>query len=155
MKSFYKYVAIILTVLLIGITSVSLYTQNILKDKIIELQENIPDTTYVEVHDTIVFDSIVLKWKTRHDTTETYITDTLINHDTVTIIKEKIMQPDTFQTTSRWTDSIIDATIFIQGTGIPQNTTLDSISLDYLINTEVLIPKKKCCWLKRLFGCCQ
>ncbi len=155
MKSFYKYVAIILTVLLIGITSVSLYTQNILKDKIIELQENIPDTTYVEVHDTIVFDSIVLKWKTRHDTTETYITGTLIKHDTVTIIKEKIMQPDTFQTTSRWTDSIIDATIFIQGTGIPQNTTLDSISLDYLINTEVLIPKKKCCWLKRLFGCCQ
>lgn len=155
MKSFYKYIAIILAVLLIGITSVSLYTQGKLKDRIIELQENIPDTAYVEVHDTIVFDSIVLKWKTRHDTTETYMVDTLVNHDTITIVKEKIMQPDTFQTSSRWTDSIIDATIFIQGTGIPQNTTLDSISLDYLINTEVLIPKKKCCWLKRLFGCCQ
>ena len=155
MKSFYKYIAIILAVLLIGITSVSLYTQGKLKDRIIELQENIPDTAYVEVHDTIVFDSIVLKWKTRHDTTETYMVDTLVNHDTITIVKEKIMQPDTFQTSSRWTDSIIDATIFIQGTGIPQNTTLDSISLDYLINTDVLIPKKKCCWLKRLCGCCQ
>lgn len=155
MKSFYKYIAIILAALLIGITSISLYTQNILKDKIIELQENVPDTAYVDVHDTIVFDSIVLKWKTKHDTTETYIVDTLVNHDTITIVKEKIMQPDTFQTSSRWTDSIIDATIFIQGTGIPQNTTLDSISLDYLINTEVLIPKKKCSWWRKFWCGCE
>ena len=154
MKSIWKYVSIGLFVLLIGIFSISMYTQNKLKDRIIELQENIPDTTYVEVHDTIQFDSIQIKWRTRHENDTTYILDTLVVNDTTIIIKEKIMQPDTFFVEENYKDNVIDATVKIQGRGIVEKTYIDSLSLNYNINTEVLIPKKKCCWFKRIFcGC--
>lgn len=153
-KSIWKYLTLGLFISLLGVFTISMITQNKLKDRIIELQENIPDTTFVEVHDTIVFDSVVLKWKTKHDTTEIYTLDTFIVNDTVTVIKEKIMQPDTFQTSSRWIDSTIDATIFIQGTGIKEKTTIDSVALDYKYIKEELTPKKKCCWLRKIFcGC--
>ena len=154
MKSIWKYICIGLIVALIGMLTISMNTQNKLKDRIIELQENIPDTTFVEVHDTIAFDSIVVKWRTKHDTTETYVLDTFVVNDTITIIKEKIMQPDTFSVTSRWIDSTIDANIYIQGTGIQEKTTIDSVALDYKYIKQELVPKKKCCWLKRIFcGC--
>lgn len=154
MKSIWKYVSIGLIVLLVGVFSISMYTQNQLKDRIIELQEQRPDTTYVEVHDTIQFDSIQIKWRTRHENDTTYILDTLIVNDTTIIIKEKIMQPDTFYVEENYQDSVIDATVKIQGRGIVDKTYIDSLSLNYNINTEVLIPKKKCCWLKRIFcGC--
>ena len=154
MKSIWKYVSIGLIVLLIGIFSISMYTQNKLKDRIIELQETIPDTTFVEVHDTVTFDSIVMKWRTKYDTTETYVVDTFYSHDTTIIIKEKIMQPDTFSVSSRWSDSTIDANIYIQGTGIQEKTTIDSVALDYKYIKQELVPKKHCCWLRRIFcGC--
>ena len=96
-----------------------------------------------------------MKWKTKHDTTETFLVDTLVMNDTITIIKEKIMQPDTFSVTSRWIDSTIDANIYIQGTGIQEKTTIDSVALDYKYIKQELTPKKKCCWLKRIFCGCE
>lgn len=155
MKSIWKYICIGLIVALMGMFTISMITQNKLKDRIIELQENIPDTTFVEVHDTIQFDSVVLKWKTKTIKDSLFVYDTFYVNDTITIVKEKILQPDTFSVTSRWIDSTIDASIFIKGTGIQEKTTIDSVSLDYKYIKEELTPKKKCCWLKRLFGCCD
>ena len=154
MKSIWKYISIGLIVLLVGVFSVSMYTQNELKDRIIELQDQRPDTTYVEVHDTIQFDSVIVKWKTKTKNDSIYVLDTFIVNDTVTIVKEKICSLDTFSVNEEYKDSIIEATIKIEGRGIYEKTFIDSLILDYNINTEVLIPKKKCCWLKRIFcGC--
>ena len=154
MKEIWKYISIGLIVLSVGVFSVSMYTQNQLKDKIIELQEQRPDTTYVEVHDTIQFDSVIVKWKTKTKNDSIYVLDTFLVNDTVTIVKEKICSLDTFSVNEEYKDSIIDATIKIEGRGVYEKTFIDSLFLDYNINTEVLIPKKKCCWLKRIFcGC--
>lgn len=154
MKSIWKYICIGLIVALMGMFTVSMITQNKLKDRIIALQDNIPDTTFVEVHDTVTFDSIILKWKTRTIKDSLFVYDTFYVNDTITIVKEKILQPDTFSVTSRWIDSTIDASIFIKGTGIQEKTTIDSVSLDYKYIKEELTPKKKCCWLRKIFcGC--
>lgn len=155
MKSIWKYVCIGLIVALLGMFTISMITQNKLKDRIIELQEQVPDTTFVEVHDTIQFDSVVLKWKTKTIKDSLFVYDTFYVNDTITIVKEKILQPDTFSVTSRWIDSTIDASIFIKGTGIQEKTTIDSVSLDYRYIKEELTPKKKCCWLKRIFCDCD
>lgn len=154
MKEIWKYISIGLIVLLVGVFSVSMYTQNQLKDRIIELQEQRPDTTYVEIHDTVQFDSVIVKWKTKTKNDSIYVLDTFLVNDTVTIVKEKICSLDTFSVNEEYKDSIIDATIKIEGRGVYEKTFIDSLFLDYNINTEVLIPKKKCCWLRRLFcGC--
>ena len=155
MKSIWKYICIGLIVALLGMFTISMITQNKLKDRIIELQENIPDTTFVEVHDTVTFDSIILKWKTKTEHDTLINLDTLKINDTITIVKEKILQPDTFSVTSRWIDSTIDASIFIKGTGIQEKTTIDSVSLDYRYIKEELVPKKHCCWLKKIFCGCE
>lgn len=154
MKSIWKYISICLIVLLVGIFSISMYTQNQLKDRIIELQNQRPDTTYVQVHDTVQFDSVIVKWKTKTKNDSIYVLDTFLVNDTITIVKEKICSLDTFSVNEEYKDSIIEATIKIEGRGIYEKTFIDSLILDYNINTEVLIPKKKCCWLKRIFcGC--
>ena len=154
MKSIWKYMSIGLIVLLVGVFSISMYTQNQLKDRIIELQDQRPDTTYVEIHDTVQFDSVIVKWRTKHDTTEFVTRDTLYNNDTVFIVQTEKCSLDTFSVNEEYKDSIIDATIKIEGRGPYEKVFIDSLSLDYNINTEVLIPKKPCCWLRRLFcGC--
>ena len=154
MKSIWKYISIGLIVLLVGVFSISMYTQNQLKDRIIELQEQRPDTTYVQVHDTIQFDSVIVKWKTKHDTAKFVVRDTFSVADTVFIVQTEKCSLDTFSVNEEYKDSIIDATIKIEGRGVYEKTFIDSLFLDYNINTEVLIPKKKCCWLKRIFcGC--
>ena len=154
MKEIWKYISIGLIVLLVGVFSISMYTQNQLKDRIIALQEQRPDTTYVEIHDTVQFDSVIVKWKTKTKNDSIYVLDTFLVNDTVTIVKEKICSLDTFSVNEEYKDSIIDATIKIEGRGVYEKTYIDSLTLNYNINTEVLIPKKKCCWLRRLFcGC--
>ena len=154
MKEIWRYISIGLIVLLVGVFSISMYTQNQLKDRIIELQDQRPDTTYVEIHDTVQFDSVIVKWKTKTKNDSIYVLDTFLVNDTVTIVKEKICSLDTFSVNEEYKDSIIDATIKIEGRGVYEKTYIDSLTLDYNINTEVLIPKKKCCWLRRLFcGC--
>ena len=154
MKEIWKYISIGLIVLLVGVFSISMYTQNQLKDRIIALQEQRPDTTYVEIHDTVQFDSVIVKWKTKTKNDSIYVLDTFLVNDTVTIVKEKICSLDTFSVNEEYKDSIIEATIKIEGRGVYEKTYIDSLTLNYNINTEVLIPKKKCCWLRRLFcGC--
>lgn len=155
MKSIWKYICIGLIVALMGMFTVSMITQNKLKDRIIALQDNIPDTTFVEVHDTVTFDSIILKWKTKteHDTLVNL--DTLKINDTIIILKEIESVPDSFSTTSRYLDSSIDATIHIEGRGVYEKTFIDSVALDYKYIKEELTPKKRCCWLKRIFCGCQ
>lgn len=155
MKEIWKYISIGLIVLLVGIFSVSMYTQNQLKDKIIELQEQRPDTTYVEIHDTIQFDSVIVKWKTKTKNDSIYVLDTFLVNDTVTIVKEKICSLDTFSVNEEYKDSIIDATIKIEGRGVYEKTFIDSLFLDYNINTEVLIPKKKCNWWRKFWCGCE
>lgn len=154
MKSIWKYVSIGLIVLLIGIFSISMYTQNKLKDRIIELQENIPDTTYVEVHDTIQFDSVIVKWKTRTIKDTLIASDTIWN-DSIVIVNNFIEQPiDTFSSDISYNDSVINSNIHIVGRGVYEKTYIDSLTLDYNINTEVLIPKKKCNWWRKFWcGC--
>lgn len=155
MKDFWKYVALFLTLVILGGSLVTMHNHSKLQDKIIELQEMTPDTVHVNHHDTIYFDSIQVKWRTQHDTAKYVIYDTFYHNDTITIVKEKIMCLDTFSVNERYQDSIIDATVNIQGRGIYENTFIDSLSFDYNINTDALVPKKKCCWIKRLFGCCD
>ena len=154
MKSIWKYICIGLIVALMGMFTISMITQNKLKDRIIELQENIPDTTFVEVHDTVTFDSIILKWKTRTEHDTLINLDTLKINDTIIILKEIESVPDSFSTTSRYLDSSIDATIHIEGRGVYEKTFIDSVALDYKYIKEELVPKKHCCWLKKIFcGC--
>jgi hypothetical protein len=155
MKDFWKYVALFLTLVILGGSLVTMHNHSKLQDKIIELQEMTPDTVQVNHHDTIYFDSIQVKWRTQHDTAKYVIYDTFYHNDTIIIVKEKIMCLDTFSVNERYQDSIIDATVNIQGRGIYENTFIDSLSFDYNINTDALVPKKKCCWIKRLFGCCD
>jgi hypothetical protein len=143
MKDFWKYVALFLTLVILGGSLVTMHNHSKLQDKIIELQESIPDTIQVNHHDTIYFDSIQVKWRTQHDTAKYVIYDTFYHNDTITIVKEKIMCLDTFSVNERYQDSIIDATINIQGRGIYENTFIDSLSLQYNINTEALVPKEK------------
>lgn len=154
MKSIWKYVSIGLIVLLFGIFSISMYTQNKLKDRIIELEEQRPDTTYVEVHDTIQFDSVIVKWKTRTVTDTLVASDTIWN-DSIVIVNNYIEQPiDTFSSDISYNDSVINSNIHIVGRGVYEKTYIDSLTLDYNINTEVLIPKKKCNWWKKFWcGC--
>lgn len=155
MKDIWKYIALFLTLVILGGSLVTMHNQSKLQDKIIELQESIPDTIQVNHHDTIYFDSIQVKWRTKHDTTNNVIYDTFYHNDTITIVKEKIIPLDTFSVNEKYQDSIIDATVNIQGRGVYEKTFIDSLSLDYNINTEALVPKKKCCWLRRIFCGCQ
>lgn len=154
MKSIWKYVSIGLFVLLIGIFSISMYTQNQLKDRIIELQENIPDTTFVEVHDTIQFDSVIVKWKTRTIKDTLIASDTIWN-DSIVIVNNFIEQSiDTFSSDISYNDSVINSNIHIVGRGVYEKTFIDSLRMEYNINTEVLIPKKKCNWWRKFWcGC--
>lgn len=154
MKEIWKYISIGLIVLLVGVFSVNMITQNKLKDRIIALQEQRPDTTYVQVHDTIQFDSVIVKWKTKHDTANFVVRDTFAVADTIFIVQTEKCPLDSFNVNEEYKDSIIDATIKIEGRGPYEKVFIDSLSLDYNINTEVLVPKKPCCWLRRLFcGC--
>ena len=152
--NFYKYIAIILAALLIGITSVCLYTESKLKDKIIELQEQVPDTTYVEVIDTIYFNKPVVKWKTKTEYDTVTMSDTLWC-DSIVVVNNYIERPlDTFSVEISKEDSVLDATINIEGRGVFERTFIDSVALNYKVHTEVLIPKKKCSWWRRFWcGC--
>ena len=144
MKSVWKYVSIGLIVLLIGLFTTSMITQNKLKDRIIELQENIPDTVYTTLTDTITIDSVVVKWKTN------VRTDTLVSSDTIwtdsIIVVNNFIEPtvDTFSSDISYNDSVINSNIHIVGRGVFEKTFIDSLKMDYKIDTEVLVPKKKC-----------
>ena len=153
MKSNWKYACVGLIVLLVGIFSVSMYTQNKLKDKIIELQEQAPIVVEKEIHDTIYFDSIQVKWKTKYDTTEFIIRDTFAVADTIFIVQTEKCPLDSFYVDERYTDSIIDANIKIEGRGPYEKVFIDSVSLDYKIMKQEV--KKKCCWLRRIFCGCE
>lgn len=155
MKDVWKYIALFLTLIILGGSLVTMHKQSKLQDKIIELQEMTPDTIQVNHHDTIYFDSVQVKWKTKHDTAKFIIRDTFSVADTVIIVQTEKCPLDSFSVNERYQDSIIDAIVNIQGRGVYEKTFIDSLSLDYNINTEALIPKKKCCWIKRLFGCCD
>ena len=106
-KSIWKYLTLGLFISLLGVFTISMFTQNKLKDRIIALQEQVPDTTFVEVHDTVTFDSIILKWKTRTEHDTLINLDTLKINDTIIILKEIESVPDSFSTTSRYLDSSI------------------------------------------------
>lgn len=153
MKEIWKYACIGLIVLLIGIFSMSMYTQNKLKDRIIELQEQAPTVVEKEIHDTIQFDSVHVKWKTKHDTTEFVIRDTFEVADTIFIVQTEKCPLDTFSVNERYQDDTIDATINLEGRGVYEKTFIDSISLDYTI--KQIEKKKKCCWLRRIFCGCE
>lgn len=154
MKSIWKYISIGLIVLLVGVFSISMYTQNELKDRIIELQNQRPDTTYVQVHDTIQFDSVIVKWKTRTVKDTLVASDTVWN-DSIIIVNNFIEQPvDTFSSDISYNDSVINSNIHVVGRGVYEKTFIDSLRMDYNINTEVLIPKKKCNWWRKFWcGC--
>lgn len=155
MKSIWKYVSIGLIVLLVGIFTISMHTQNQLKDRIIELQDQRPDTTFVEVHDTIQFDSVIVKWKTRTVTDTLVASDTIWN-DSIIIVNNFIEQPiDTFSSDISYNDSVINSSIHIVGRGVYEKTFIDSLRMEYNINTEVLIPKKKCNWWRKFWCGCE
>lgn len=153
MKDLWKYMTIFLGLLLIGSSLVTLHTQSKLQNKIIELQEQAPIVVEKYVHDTITFDSVQIKWRTKHDTAKFVTRDTLYSSDTVFIVQTEKCALDTFSVNERYQDSTIDATVNLKGRGVYEKTFVDSMSLDYTIKqTEV---KKNCCWIKRLFGCCD
>lgn len=155
MKDIWKFVAITILILSLIGTLFSLKTESELKDKIIELQEKIPDTIQINHTDTIYFDSVVVKWKTSQDTTEFIIRDTFLVNDTVTIVQTEICPLDSFSVNETYQDSIIEANVYIEGRGVYEKTFLDTMNLRYKINTEALVPKKKCCWLRRIFCRCE
>lgn len=155
MKDIYKYIAIGLALLLAGMLVASMHTQSKLKDRIIELQEQTPVVVEKTVHDTVTFEKPVIKWKTRHDSVEFVTRDTFYHNDTITIVQSEKVCLDSFSVVERYLDSNIDATIHVQGRGIYENTFVDSISLEYQYIKEELIPQKKCCWLRRIFGACK
>ena len=155
MKSIWKYICIGLIVALIGMFTISMNTQNKLKDRIIELQENIPDTTFVEIIDTVYFDKPVVKWKTRTEYDTVTTSDTLWC-DSIVVVNNYIERPiDTFSVEISKEDSVLDATINIEGRGVFDKTFIDGVRMDYKIHTEVLIPKKKCNWWKRFWCGCE
>lgn len=150
MKSNWKYVCIGLIVLLVGIFSVSMYTQNKLKDKIIELQEQAPIVEYVETTDTIVINNVQTKYKTKKE----FVRDTtvLVQNDSVMI---EIPIHDTFYLPVEHNvyTSTLDTANFHLRTNIHYSgiePKLDSIKYDIIIEQ-----KKSCCWLKRLFNKCN
>lgn len=167
MKDLWKYISLTLGLALIGVVLFSLVTTSKLKDKVIACQESTPSIEYVEVHDTISVEKSVIQWKTRtkHDTVETidyskcnhsleHILDTSNNIDTIIIVKEILSPLDSFYVNERMADSNIDATIHIEGRGVLERTFIDSVSLDYRFVQQQIIPKKRCCWLRRIFcGC--
>lgn len=154
MKSIWQYISLTLGISLIGICIASFIFTNKWKDKLIECQEQLAQVEYVYVHDTVTFEKPVVHWKTKHDTTEIVTLDTLYSNDTVTIIKEISCPLDSFSVTSGYNDSVLDATVYIEGRGVNEKTFLDSIFMDYKVNTEVLVPKKKCSWWRRFWcGC--
>lgn len=154
MKDLWKYVSLTLGLSLIGIVIMSLITTTKLKDRIIECQSQIPDTTYVEVHDTVTFEKPVVKWKTRTEYDTVTNSDT-VWYDSIVVINNYIEHPiDSFSVTSSYTDSNINATINIEGRGVVDKTFIDSVSMDYKYVQQQLVPKK-CCWLRRLFNKCK
>ena len=152
MKDIWKYIALFLTLVILGGSLVTMHNHSKLQDKIIELQEQAPIVVEKYVHDTIQFDSVQIKWRTKHDTAKYVIVDTFYHDTTITIVKEKIMHLDSFSVNERYQDSTIDATVNIQGRGIYENTYIDSISLDYTI--KQIEKKRKCSWWRKIFcGC--
>ena len=155
MNSIWKYLSLSLGLALIGVVIASFIFTNKWKDKLIECQNQIPDTTFVEVHDTVTFVKPEIHWKTRTEKDTVVSSDTLYL-DSLVYIYQTIESPlDSFSTTSRYIDSNIDAQIYIEGRGVVDKTYIDSVALDYKYIKEELTPKKKCCWLRRLFGCCD
>lgn len=153
MKDLWKYVSLFLVVLLAGILFVHYQTQSKLQDKIIELQEQAPIVVEKYVHDTIQFDSVQIKWRTKHDTTNFVIRDTFSVADTIFIVQTEKCPLDTFSVNERYQDDTIDATINLEGRGVYEKTFIDSISLDYTI--KQIEKKRKCNWWRRIFCGCE
>lgn len=153
MKSLYHNIAHIVTAVIIGLLLSTLLQQC---STIKELQSEIDSTPMVTekiIRDTVYIDKPMIKWKTKHDTTNNVIYDTIYQNDTVVITKEKIITLDTFSVNETYQDTALSATISIQGRGVYENTFIDSITLDYSYKkTEIT---KYCPWWRRLFGCCK
>lgn len=156
-ETIYKYVIIALVGTLLGVSMISMRAIDKLNAsymKSIKEIENVwQSPLIVPYHDTVYLNVQQIQWKTKHDTAEFVIRDTFYHNDTTIIVKEKIMQPDTFLVASKYADSTIDATVHIQGTGIKEMTTIDSVSLQYkYIKKEY--HRKKCCFLRKIFKKC-
>lgn len=153
MKSLYHNITHIVTAVIIGLLLSTLLQQC---STIKALQAEIDSTPmYTEkiIRDTVYIDKPIIQWKTRRDTTNNVIYDTVYHNDTITITKEKIITLDTFSVNERYQDTALSATISIQGRGVYENTFIDSITLDYSYKkTEIT---KYCPWWRRLFGCCD
>lgn len=155
MKDLWKYVSLFLAVLFVGFCLINFNTQSKLQNKIIELQEQAPVVVEKYVHDTITFDSVQIKWKTKTSFDTITTKDTIVQNDTVFISTTNEIQEESapFSFSTFHQDSVIVANIYVEGKGVPTKTYIDSVSLDYTVKqTEI---KKKCCWIKRLFGCCE
>lgn len=155
MKDIWKYIALFITILFIGSVFINFNTQSKLQNKIIELQEQAPVVVEKYVHDTILFDSVQIKWKTKTSYDTILTKDTLFRNDTVFITTTNEIQeePVPFSFTTSHQDSTINANIYVEGKGVQSKTFIDSVSLDYTV--KQIEVKKKCCWIKRLFGCCD
>lgn len=150
-KSIWKYLTLGLFVALLGVFTISMFTQNKLKDKIIECQNQHPDTEYVYVTDTITVDKVITKYKTNkefvHDTTIMFEVDSTVIevpvHDTFYLPVEHNVYTSTLDTAG------FHMKADIHYSGIEPK--LDSINYDVLIDHK----KKSCCWLRKLFCGCE
>ena len=151
MKSIWKYICIGLIVALLGMFTISMITQNKLKDRIIECQNQHPDIEYVYLTDTIEVNKVQTKYKTVkeyvHDTTLLYEVDSAILeipvHDTFYLPVEHNVYTSTLDTAG------FHMKADIHYSGIEPK--LDSINYDVVIEHK----KKPCCWLRKIFCCCE
>lgn len=151
-KSIWKYLTLGLFVLLLGVFTVSMFTQNKLKDRIIECEANSkPDIEYVYLTDTVEVNKVQTKYKTVkeyvHDTTLLYEVDSTIIevpvHDTFYLPVEHNVYTSTLDTAG------FHMKADIHYSGIEPK--LDSINYDVVIEHK----KKPCCWLKKIFCGCE
>lgn len=154
MKDLWKYVSLFLALLFVGTLFVNFHSKTQLQNKIIELQEQAPIVVEKYVHDTIQFDSVQIKWRTKTKVDTVSSVDTLVHNDTIFINTTSVVQeePVPFSFTTSHQDSTITANIYVEGKGVHEKTSIDSISLDYTIKQTV--KKRKCNWWRRIFcGC--
>lgn len=126
-------------------------------------------TVYVENKDTVYFEKPEIHWKTKTKTDTIFIENSPSNalkNDSLIIYQtpenntpdETICNEDSFYFSTFHKDSILVANIYVEGRGVPTKTFIDNVSMDYKFTypkTEIIIEKKKCCWLKRIFCGCE
>ena len=160
MKNFWKYATIFLIGIILGLFFLH---HNLMKryEKSSQIEYK---TVYVENRDTIYFEKPIIKWKTKTDTiivdSNTLKSDSLIIYQTQenNAPEETLCNEEEFYFSTFHKDSIIVANIYVEGRGVPTKTFIDSVSMDYQFiypKTEIIIKKKKCSWLRKIFCGCE